>query len=521
MNQLEIVFFLEESMEQFLTTFSTHVTSFLNLKSMKWVNTGDKMMDMTMQMMLSTLTAGLVTLLLTMYKNKDLLYEFIFRMKVLLKLVTPNPLHFNPSLTDANPKNGKAFMYSLSLLNLSIKYAFIRWFMQNHSNKYTYTEKQDTSLILYVMDAEPTPRKNIEQTILWKIAKGVYIPVWKDTNGYWVYMTTDGNDIRSEISLKSDSYEALQNCLTSIHKFVADIVAEEKAKPTQELNILEVDSKVATDIRTIGKISKNKTFDTLFFEQKEKILPILSLFKEGKMYPSHIPIDNKLGIILYGPPGTGKTAFISALANYLNRHVILVDMTKIKTQAQWNYIFRNTTDKMNIYVFEEFDCMSCIQKREPVMDIHHNKDEKSELSSMMMMMAMNNNESNKVTEAYKKQMDEKNDTIDLGFILRKLDGIESTTNRIIVATTNHPERIDPALLRPGRFGLHVHLKKANHKVICDMLNMIYETSLTEDDVYEIEEYAWGPAEILQNSLQYPCVKEYLRFLRMAKPIESF
>jgi DNA replication protein DnaC len=509
-----IFIFDENGMEQFLTTFSQHVTSFLNLKAMKWVDTGDRMMDTTIQMMISTLTAALVTFILTIYKNKGLLQDLLQKVNVLLKRAEPNPLLFDPALADGKPKNGKAFLCSINLIASNIKKGFIRWFMINHSKKFMYLENQESSLMIYHVNTTCSLHKDIEKDVAWKIHKDTYVPVWKDKNGYWVYLNTYGNDIQSEIHLKSDSYEALENCLASINEFTKKIT-EEQEKVVYTGSILEFDTKGQPTL--IGDVSKNKTFDSLFFEQKEKVLPILKLFKENKLYPSHIPIDNKIGILLHGPPGTGKTAFISALANYLCRNIVLVDMSKIKTQTQWNNIFRNTNTKRSIFVFEEFDCMPCIQRRD--------KGEKKEIidddvlngnPQLMMMMAMQNKDS-KVAEDYKKEMDEKREILDLGFVLRKLDGIENVNDRIIVATTNHPEKIDPALLRPGRFGIHIHLKNANHKVLCDMLNMIYKANVTEDDVYDVEEYLWSPAEILQNSLQYISVNEYIDFLRRGKP----
>ena len=44
----------------------------------------------------------------------------------------------------------------------------------------------------------------------------------------------------------------------------------------------------------------------------------------------------------------------------------------------------------------------------------------------------------------------KSDKLDLSGLLNVLDGVVDTPNRILVMTTNHPEKLDPALIRPGR-----------------------------------------------------------------------
>lgn len=504
-------------MEQFLTTFSQHITSLLNLKAMKWIDTGDRMMDTTIQMIFSTLTAGLVTLILAMYKNKALLQDFVLRVKVFLRRAEPNPLVFNPLFADGRPKNGKAFVFQLDLVFSAMKNAFIKWFATHHFHKYSFIEAQENSMMMAMLEDQPKGLEKVHKNLSWKINKDINIPIWKDKNGYWVYLNTEGNPLHQTTFLRSDSFEALENCFASILTMFNKNLEDIMKAPTRDLLIFETTSK--GEMINGSALSKNKIFDSLFFEQKETVLPILQLFKENKLYPSHIPIDNKLGILLHGPPGTGKTAFLSALANFLQRNIILVDMKKLKTQSALNHLLGNVINKNYVFVFEEFDCMPCIQKRESGEATHRFQEQKMS-PEMMMMMAMNNKDS-KATEDIKKEMDEQKDLIDLGFLLRKLDGIESADGRIIVATTNHPENIDPALLRPGRFGIQINLKKANHKVLRGILEMIYKIPVSQEDVDDIDEYIWSPAEILQNSLMHASIKDYLRFLRHSKPMESF
>ena len=84
---------------------------------------------------------------------------------------------------------------------------------------------------------------------------------------------------------------------------------------------------------------------------------ILEKFKTKKMYPEHIPMDNKLGILLYGPPGTGKTGTISAIANYLERSLTVINFSVISTCKQLDSIMDPEKVKETIYVFDEFDCI--------------------------------------------------------------------------------------------------------------------------------------------------------------------
>ena len=52
---------------------------------------------------------------------------------------------------------------------------------------------------------------------------------------------------------------------------------------------------------------------------------------------------------------------------------------------------------------------------------------------------------------------EREDKLDLAGLLNVLDGVVDSPNRIVIMTTNHPEKLDPALIRPGRINKQVLL----------------------------------------------------------------
>ena len=81
-------------------------------------------------------------------------------------------------------------------------------------------------------------------------------------------------------------------------------------------------------------------------------------------------------------------------------------------------------------------------------------------------------------------------------ILTILDGVLTQDGSTVIVTTNHPERLDEAFKRPGRFDLTVELRNACH----DQIKMIGRKFLGKDPhpdiLAQIEEYKWSPAEII-------------------------
>jgi hypothetical protein len=88
---------------------------------------------------------------------------------------------------------------------------------------------------------------------------------------------------------------------------------------------------------------------------------------------------------------------------------------------------------------------------------------------------------------------QEDEPIDLSFILNLLDGTLESEGRILAISTNFPERIDKALIRPGRIDMIIEFKKCSSTIMKEMIESFYETVL--DDV--VGDYRWTPAEINQ------------------------
>ncbi|XP_043691639.1 AAA-ATPase At3g50940-like [Telopea speciosissima] len=172
------------------------------------------------------------------------------------------------------------------------------------------------------------------------------------------------------------------------------------------------------------------TFDTLAMdlELKRMLIEDLEMFVQRKDFYRRVGKAWKRGYLLYGPPGTGKSSLIAAMANYLNFDIYDLELGDLRNNSNLRRLLLATANR-SILVVEDIDCTVDFQDR---------------LAEARAAQPLNFDQPNQVT---------------LSGLLNFIDGLWSSCGdeRIIVFTTNHKDRLDHALLRPGRMDMHVHM----------------------------------------------------------------
>lgn len=318
----------------------------------------------------------------------------------------------------------------------------------------------------------------------------------------------------------STSYNAIIFDEKNLDTIVLKMYLEDKSKNTSTPTELKIfvpavnDRKEVTGVKAIGTISSKKTFDSLFFEQKPALMNLMQKFKNKTLYPAHVSMDTKLGILLYGPPGTGKTGTISAIANQLQRNIIAINFAEIRLCKDLDAILDPVKFpyKNYVFVFDELDCI--------LNALGELKKENAPMNDWgKMLMAAEGEERKSIIEMMRGERHFKPDaTIDMAYLLQKLDGLVSAEDRVIIATTNNPDIINPALLRPGRFDLKLCLGQCNRKMLLDILSYYYKD---EKDVCsklakaDIPEYSITPLELINQAMQMENIDDLLEGLRIS------
>ena len=219
---------------------------------------------------------------------------------------------------------------------------------------------------------------------------------------------------------------------------------------------------------------------------KEEIQKVREMIELPLRHPEifeKLGIEAPKGVLLYGPPGTGKTLLAKAVANESNAHFVSISGPEImskfygESEARLREIFKETKEKApSIMFIDEID--SITPKREEVTG----EVERRVVSQLLSLM----------------------------------DGLEARGKVIVIAATNRPNAIDPALRRPGRFDREIEIKVPDKRGRLEILQIHTRNMPLDSDVNQ-EKIASVSHGFVGADLEYLCKEAAMKCLRRLLP----
>lgn len=188
----------------------------------------------------------------------------------------------------------------------------------------------------------------------------------------------------------------------------------------------------------LGDPRKKRPLDSVILDEgvKESIVADVEDFISKQQWYVDRGIPYRRGYLLFGPPGSGKTSFIQALAGKLDFSVAMINLSE-----------RGLTDDKLAYL------LSALPER-----------------SLLLL------EDADAAFVNRRQRDDdgySGASVTFSGLLNALDGIAAGEERIAFLTTNHPDRLDPALIRPGRVDMMLRIGHATRFQAAQMWDRFY------------------------------------------------
>lgn len=236
------------------------------------------------------------------------------------------------------------------------------------------------------------------------------------------------------------------------------------------------------------KFYTNKSLGNLFGSHIDQVRERLAMFQDNKGWYDNKGIPYTFGLLLHGLPGCGKTSLIKAIAKDTNRHILNIKLTDNVTLTQLRNLFYSEKLKITshqttpyyitipidqrIYVMEDVDCLTNILNQR-IEDGKNSDDDNMTEEDLKNIKVLGK-------DRWLQLKNLNNDSITLSDILNIIDGVLETPGRILILTSNYPDKLDTALLRPGRIDFILNFKECDSDQLKEMFNHFYGRDLDYD-----------------------------------------
>jgi chaperone BCS1 len=208
---------------------------------------------------------------------------------------------------------------------------------------------------------------------------------------------------------------------------------------------------------------------TVVLDQQQKIQVLVDmneyLHPATPRWYANRGIPLRRGYLFHGPPGTGKTSLSFALAGVfgLDIHVISL-LEPTLTEEDLSCLF-SSLPRRCVVLLEDIDTAGL---RRPTDEAPKEDDSSKDESKAT------SNDIKELAKVLKKGTEDQKKGISLSGLLNAIDGVASHEGRVLIMTTNAPESLDDALIRPGRVDLQVQFTCSTKEQANELFIRMYE-----------------------------------------------
>lgn len=214
---------------------------------------------------------------------------------------------------------------------------------------------------------------------------------------------------------------------------------------------------------------RKRPLDTIYLPQalKDEVVDDIERFLAAQEDYAYKAIPWRRGFLLDGPPGTGKTSFIVALASRFNRALHIISPGRVYDDAALLQAINDTGE--GFVVIEDIDDF----------DFSHQRTEEATPG---------------------KTLTGEKGGLTLSGLLNAIDGIASREGRVLFISSNHPDKLDAALLRPGRIDKRIFLPPAGENEVKAMFDRFHPGADPADFLAALDGLLPLPASAIQSRL---------------------
>jgi mitochondrial chaperone BCS1 len=208
-------------------------------------------------------------------------------------------------------------------------------------------------------------------------------------------------------------------------------------------------------------VRPSRSMNTVVLDDAQKLQCVSDIneFLQAARWYSNRGIPYRRGYLFHGKPGTGKTSLSFALAGVFGLEIYCLSLSEITLTEEDLILLFTALPQRCIVLLEDVDAAG-ISRPEPEKKGGKSKSKKKKSKSTQKSSDGPN--PNKLTNA-----------ITISGLLNAIDGVATAEGRVLIMTTNYPDKLDSALTRPGRIDMKIEFTLASRQQIEELFLRMY------------------------------------------------